>query len=118
MGKFWVVGDDRWNSAHQIRVSRRFRYHVKTKYNPKGRIRRERCSWCLTKELKRSRYPQAHHVDYDFPFLVVWCCEPHHRMIERGEIKIRKRDLWDYSSLVRAQPQLWVGQDGERIVPF
>ena len=84
------------------RVQRRFRHHIRTNWNPKGRIRREICAFCENPHLPT----EAHHVDYTRPFLVVWVCTSCHRRLEHGSLRVRKRDLWDYSSLVQQKPAL------------
>ena len=45
---------------------------------------------------------QAHHLDYSKPFLVVWVGESCgcHRRLEHGTLRIPKKAVYDYSSLV------------------
>ncbi len=43
---------------------------------------------------------QAHHVDHSKPWLVAWLCDEHHRAVEAGRIRLGKRLLFDYSSLI------------------
>jgi hypothetical protein len=89
----------RWYSSPQMRAARLFRYHVNTRnYNPRGRIHRELCAFCkIDDQLTPS---QAHHIDYSRPFVVVWCCQSHHRKIEYGTVEIKKWMIHDYTSLV------------------
>lgn len=82
-------------------MARRFRHHVRTRWNPHGRIWREACAFCPSDEA------QAHHVDYSRPFVVAWVCEACHRLVEQGELKVTARHLWDYTSLVRTRPGGW-----------
>ena len=80
------------------RVQCRFRYHVRTRCHPQGRIHRESCGFCA------APYAEAHHVDYAHPFRVVWACVSCHRKIEHGSLRIRQKHVWDYSSVVRRRP--------------
>lgn len=100
----WESASGRWNAVERDRVARRFRHHVRTKHNPRGRIRREPC--CLCGGLARKTH--AHHVDYTETFKVVWLCFTHHREVERGLHKIKGSMIWDYTSLVSIRPNLWV----------
>jgi hypothetical protein len=97
---------------HAERVARRFRHHVRTVSNPRGRIIREACTFCPA-----GATAGGHHLDYAKPFVVVWACEPCHRKIERGEIKIRAKDVWDYTSLVKKRPTRWSFGRGARAAP-
>jgi hypothetical protein len=86
----------RWNKTERDRVSRRFRYHVRTTSNPRGRIHREGCFWHPEVEA------EAHHIDYTKPFVVVWAggscgC---HRRVDHGSLKVPKKAIFDYTSLV------------------
>lgn len=99
---------ENFNDVEKIRVARRFRHHVRTKRNPRGRIRREPCQVDGCGEEKS----EAHHIDYSKPFVVVWLCFTHHRHVERKKLRIKKRWIWDYSSL------LWVRQDKWLDTPF
>lgn len=118
--KNWMQGDARWNPRQRQRVEEAFRRHVRTpRKNPRGRIQRQPCPFCVRAEIVRlsgeySRSSavriatddvracdsQFHHLDYNNPFLGVWCCNSHHRKIEHGTVSIHKRDIWDYSSVV------------------
>lgn len=110
--KQWLVGDARWNPRDRQRVEEQFRRHVRTpEKNPNGRIHREPCPFCtregrpvLVEFVKgvEAYVPRTefHHIDYNNPFLGVWCCNSHHRRIEHGSVTVRKRDIWDYSSVV------------------
>lgn len=108
---------ERWNSAERIRVERLFRGHIQSRCNPRGRIVRLPCTfWGGV----RGRWPQAqppdclgepadaHHVDYDQPFRVVWLCRNCHRKVEREKLRVTPAMVCDYSSLVanirRASP--------------
>lgn len=106
----------------QARIARRFRHHVRTDWNPKGRIRRESCQFCPD-----PLPAEAHHVNYDRPFAVVWVCADCHRSIERGELRVRPSDVWDYSSLISVRRRAWRSdvpqhekavQDSAAEVPF
>ena len=89
------------------RIARRFRHHVQTPKNPKGRIHREPCVVC------KNILTDAHHVDYTQTFKVVWLCFKCHRKVERGRLKITKKMIWDYSSLVITRPG---GQRNEKSI--
>jgi hypothetical protein len=92
----------RWKDQHpdQERAARRFRHHVRTAWNPKGRIYREPCFSCAHES------SQAHHPDHAHPFRVVWVCNECHRDLEDGRLSFGKRDVWDYTSLVVTRPKL------------
>ncbi len=87
------------------RFERRFRGHVRTTANPKGRVVRMPCTFC--------DFPaaEAHHLRYepDWAFVIVWACQSCHRKIEWGTLKIREKDISDYSSLIAR-----VGRPGGR----
>lgn len=87
------------NASKPVRAARMFRYHVHTASNPRGRIFRLPYAFCGFDgdQLTES---EAHHIDYDRPFVIVWVCYKHHRAIERGEIKVTKTRVCDYTSLV------------------
>lgn len=89
----------RWYKSKHIRVTRLFRYHVATGYNPRGRILRMICAYC--KPHTQGTPSQFHHVNYEFPFVGVWVCVSHHRKIELGTTKITPSKLCDYTELVR-----------------
>lgn len=114
--------DERWMREQQplgYRVGRRFRKHVRTASNPRGKIiRPDCCSRCPRKtgQLYNSGGHveiQACHVDYRKPFLVLWLCQGCHRRLEQNTLTVRKRDLYDYSSLVCTKPHRWLDD-----VPF
>ena len=104
-----------WKKANPEaeRVARRFRGHVRTPSNPRGRIHREKCAFCpqepvlVPSPIGEIPAVGAHHVDYARAFLGVWLCEKCHRAVERGELRILKRHLWDYTSLVPTKQGLW-----------
>jgi hypothetical protein len=97
--KFWRDKDGkRWYTSERVRVTRLFRYHVNTKSNPRGRILRMLCAFCLPN--KQITISQFHHVDYKKPFRGVWVCESHHRKIELGTTKITEHKICDYTALV------------------
>lgn len=104
------MSGERWErrlNPMQERVARRFRYHVRTPKNPRGKILRpDFCPFCWPDE--PTGRVEAHHPDYSKPFVVVWGCEGCHRRFEYGSIKIKPKDLWDYTSLVNAKPERWV----------
>jgi hypothetical protein len=86
-------------TTDRARASRLFRYHVVTKYNPRGRIHRMICQWCPPNA--QITLSQFHHVNYAFPFVGVWVCCSCHRKIEAGSISITVSKLCDYTELVR-----------------
>ena len=94
MNDFWR---NRTKGYIEQRAGRRFRHHVRTATNPKGRIHREACFW------HPDRTGEFHHLDYDLPFKGVWCCTFCHREIDHGTRKVPKRAVCDYSSLVRSR---------------
>lgn len=83
--------------ATRERYERRFRHHVLSLSNPRGRIVRLPCTFCA--------FPaaEAHHLRYepDWVFIVVWACLSCHRRMEYGSLKILQKHICDYSSLVR-----------------
>lgn len=89
-----------WKRLHpeQERIARRFRQHVRTAGNPRGRIHREDCGFCL--DAGDAVLGDAHHPDHARPYVVVWVCVQHHRMLEHGGLRIYKRHVFDYTSLV------------------
>lgn len=109
MNDRWTKKDGtRWTDDGRTRVQRRFRHHLRGPNNPSGRIHREPCAF---EGLKHGRcwYAQrahgeliaeAHHLDYEQPFCVVWLCTHHHRQVERHVLKVWKRMIWDYTSLI------------------
>lgn len=109
MNDRWVKADgSRWTDEGRTRVQRRFRHHLRGPRNPLGRIHREECCftggkhgscWYLQKA-HGDVVAEAHHLSYDAPFRVVWLCTTHHRRVERGTLKVPKRAIWDYTSLV------------------
>lgn len=112
----------RWmkeNRPLAYRVGNRFKRHVRTKSNPRGRIiRPEKCTYCPRRagELFDSGLIteiQGCHLDYAHPFAVLWLCQGCHRKLERGTLRWRKRDVHDYSSLVNTRPARWLNE-----VPF
>lgn len=120
----WLRRDgERWTSTEIIRIQRRFRHHVRTPHNPRGRIYRERCAFagrgkgeCWAHVLTPEGVPvaEAHHVEYASPWKVVWLCTSHHRKVERKTVRLRKRDVWDYTSLIEP-----IGKPGLRVdAPF
>lgn len=81
------------------RVRRLFRYHIRSNYNPKGRIVRLICQWC--KPNTQITESEFHHINYEFPFVGCWACRSCHRKIELGTIVISAAKLLDYTPLVR-----------------
>lgn len=108
MNDKWLKLDGtRWGHEAKVRVARLFRHHVRTPSNPLGRIVRDPCWWCARASVRGDgprleHLPpgEAHHVDYERPFLVTWACQPHHREIDHGSRKVPTMALRDYSSLV------------------
>ena len=96
----------RWNSVERTRIARRFRHHVRTDWNPKGRIHRDFCAACLD-EGEQTWVTEGHHIDYDRPFVVVWLCFRHHRQVDHGSLRIKQRWIHDYTSLVPVRKKLW-----------
>lgn len=112
MNDLWTKPDGtRWSKEEVIRIGRLFRQHVRTSYNPLGRIVRDPC-WYCAKEAVAGNGPRLeylppgefHHVDYSKPFLGAWLCHRHHRLIDHGALRLSKRALRDYSSLVIQRP--------------
>jgi hypothetical protein len=98
----WATDDgQRWQSAEHTRIGRRFRGHVRTETNPKGRIHREPCYF------HREMIGEAHHPDYDQPWAVVWLCSSCHRRADHGTLRVTKKMIWDYTSLVPKKPKLY-----------
>lgn len=101
MNDQWTKSDGtRWNPADRVRVARLFRAHVDTPSNRARRrscrIVRQPCHW------HPDEPGEAHHIDYEKPFVVVWVglrcgC---HRKVDHGAVKIPKRAIWDYTSLI------------------
>lgn len=101
MNNRWIKQDGKpWFDAEDRRAHKRFQRHVRTTSNPRGRIHRETCfvKGCGLEA-------EAHHPDYTKPFLVLWVCTSHHRMVDHGSLKFTKLDLWDYSSLINQRPR-------------
>ena len=114
--------NDFWKNRNldplRVRCARRFRYHVNTRSNPRGRIFRLPCVFCPL-DRGTQQPSEAHHVDYAKPFLVAWLCEVHHRMVDHGSLKLQARMLCDYSGLVvqrRAAQKPTVVEEPERMV--
>lgn len=125
MNDRWQKSGTRWNQRDRIQVARLFRHHVRTPSNPRGRIHRECCWFCL-ETARRGGYPLAehlplapfHHIDYARPFVGVWCCDKHHRMIDHDSLRVPARAIHDYTSLIEAPG---VGRRGGRrnnVIPF
>lgn len=94
-----------YEAAGRVRSAERFRGHVWSPRNRTGRIMRPWwCPVCWTQASKE--VIQAHHVDYDRPFLVVWCCTSCHREFEAGK-KVQSKWLFNYESLVRLVKKRW-----------
>lgn len=89
----------RWYKTEHIRVTRLFRYHVATTHNPRGRIHRMICAYC--KPNTQTTESQAHHINYQFPFVIVWVCVSCHRKIEAGVLIVTPSKICDYTELVR-----------------
>ena len=106
-----------WSDLHAdpdyadiVRMQRRFRYHVRTRYNPRGRIvRPKRCAFhskrCWFQD--PDRIPEAHHPFHDEPFVVVFVCLRHHRAVERDPSMIRPEHIRDFTAIVRTAPERW-----------
>lgn len=78
------------------RYERRFRHYILCNSNPRGRIVRLPCTFC------GDMAAEAHHLKYepDWAFIVVWTCVSCHRKIEHGSLKVRRKHVYDYTSLV------------------
>ena len=78
------------------RIERRFRHYILCNSNPKGRIVRLPCTFC------GDMAAEAHHPSYepDQAFVVVWSCVSCHRKVEHGSLKVQKKHICDYTSLV------------------
>lgn len=103
--------DSTWTPAQKRRIARAFRHHVQTKSNPKGRIVRLPCVfWGGWRSAKSGKWAQpsmclgdfvdAHHVDYNRPFAVVWLCKTCHALVHRRKLSVLPSMVCDYSSLV------------------
>lgn len=106
----------RWQAKANTKIAHTFRSHVDTPSNRAHgrscRIHREPCFACAadyyaalqafpTINFKPPLEPgEAHHIDYVRPFVVVWVCHRHHREVDHGSLKIPKKAIWDYSSLI------------------
>lgn len=104
----WKTKDGRrWQQSERVRVARRFRGHVRTPSNPRGRIHRESCHWHPDVEA------EFHHIDYANPWRGAWLgltcgC---HRRVEHGTLRIPAKAIWDYTSLIESPG---VGRPGGR----
>lgn len=88
------------------RAANRFRKHIQTPHRPNRRVVRRCCVFCSYAE-SAQRPSEAHHPDYSKWWLVVWVCPQHHRMVDHGSLKVLKRHLFDYSSLLNVRPKQW-----------
>jgi hypothetical protein len=98
--RFLTSTGARWNRLDRIRAERLFRAHVDTPSNRRAgrscRIIRLPCHW------HPEIVGEAHHIDYTRPFVVAWVggicgC---HRRIDHGSLKIPRRAIYDYTSLI------------------
>lgn len=110
MNDKWTKDGKRWSVRERDRIAERFRSHVRTPSNPKGRIIREFCTECAKSGVQKKA--EAHHPDYRKPFKVAWLCYGHHRSADHGGLELTERDFWDYTSLVR--PLLKPGLEGNQ----
>lgn len=95
----WITAEGkRWARAEMSRCQRRFRQHINRPSNPRGRIHRLPCAFCTLDQ--QDTPSEAHHIDYDRPFVVVWVCFSHHRQLDHGSLTVRNRDIHDYSTLL------------------
>lgn len=103
----------RWGRADRDRATRLFRAHVDTPSNFRAgrscRIKRQPCYFCVQEVLaKHGRSASiehlplvdAHHVNYNHPFAVAWTCVSHHRKIDHGALRVPRRAIMDYTSLI------------------
>jgi hypothetical protein len=117
MNDKWQGGDGAcWNTREKQRIAERFRSHVRTKSNPRGRIHREKCYFCTREYPNPEEWPHlpradAHHVDYARPFVVAWLCFRHHRAVDHGRA-LPPTALHDYFSLVA--PLIRRGLEGNK----
>lgn len=96
-----------YSSTEKARCAERLRHHIWTPRSPHRRIHRlYRCCHC-----HRECQTEAHHVDYTRPFLVSWLCTSCHRKVEAGSIKLGKRHMFNYESLVNSEPHRWRSGD-------
>lgn len=103
--------DMKWTRREKVRVARLMRAHVRTPSNPRGRIIRPSCVFWLGVRIGRHKIPQpptcmgddaqAHHVDYDRPFAVVWLCRNCHSMVHNRLLTVYPSLVHDYSSLIQ-----------------
>lgn len=100
----WPAKGYAHTSTDKARTAERFRHHVWSPRFPHRRIMRPwHCCHCRAKDVQ----VEAHHVDYSNPFLVSWLCRSCHRRVEAGSIRLGRKHLFDYSSLVRLVKTRW-----------
>lgn len=89
-----------YTTGQRVRCARRFRQQLWSPRHPERRIHRiYRCvNWRECKETEVQT--QAHHIDYDEPYIVVWVCDSCHRRIEHESLKVKKGWIYNYTSLV------------------
>lgn len=92
-----------YEDPDKVRAARRFRHHIQTPSNPRGRVVRLPCVFCPLEEAL-NRFSEAHHPNHKIWWVVVWACERCHRMIEHGSLRVLKKHLFDYSSLLLIRP--------------
>lgn len=116
MNDRWLKPDGtRWNSPECIRMARRFRGHVLTPSNPRGRIGRLPCVFYQRKSRGKLLSPDCHgepadfhHINYGEPFVGVWLCRICHRRVDHRGLRLTRRMICDYTSLIEpiAKPNL------------
>lgn len=108
----------RHSSDEMIAAQRRFRHHVRTPRNSRGRIHREECVFCVQFKEDQKTISEAHHLDYKEWWRVTWLCFSHHRKVDHGSLKVRIRHIWDYSSLLIRRTGRPTGKKSTAEAPF
>lgn len=73
---------------HYYRHINEYRVRAKTSWAIKtGRIIKEPCKVCGNEKV------QAHHLDYNDPFNIVWLCRTHHKYFHRDDTNTILKDI-------------------------